>query len=498
MCNTANEKPALGFSLHEVLTYLKAQPLVYTSIDISYAPSQPLTAPVVLDLPANGIRLRFDGPEQTLRLIEVLEFSRTQLSYKNVDFVKVSEQHATSSVGPAFRHVYNTMGPTFPGEYLPPALSTNKSLGLYVLSYPGIAFSFPLQDAAWNSERDYVSLLSSNAALPAKSFAIFDGSSWQDVRDGLFHPRIHLASSPHRTKDHRAEDIELVKVCGNGILEMARRTSGQFRLLLGETTAQDLVTELGAPDAIYYKNDRRLSIHRTRRQSNQEHQRIEPSLGIDNESTDSDRSSTHNSSDSSEEEGNMTKVTEKRRSLPAECFYNYFHHGFDIFISYPKIPSPAFPSSVSYDQERPRTRDADHLVATKIHLHGNVPGSYPFNRYRRIRWAIDTGDPVEDAAPLNSETPFRSLSESLQQKWKAIHNEDLSLEKPMVFNRDWGDSPGSSCELLGGWEEHADKTKGGSGFNTGTLGAGTTQLYGFPGLVFEVLKNDFVNCLTVY
>ncbi len=57
-----------------------------------------------------------------------------------------------------------------------------------------------------------------------------------------------------------------------------------------------------------------------------------------------------------------------------------------------------------------------------------------------------------------------------------------------------GDSPGSSCELLGGWEESG---------GTNALGAerkedSTTTLYGFPGLVFEVLKNGYVSAVTVY
>jgi hypothetical protein len=70
----------------------------------------------------------------------------------------------------------------------------------------------------------------------------------------------------------------------------------------------------------------------------------------------------------------------------------------------------------------------------------------------------------------------------------------------MVLNRDfWGDSPGSSCELLGSWEDSTNAQKKGMESNAkGGPGAGNTKLYGFPGLLFEVLKNDVVSCLTVY
>lgn len=504
--SSTNGGAALGSSLHETLTRLKAQPLVYPSIDISYTPSKPLTAPVILDLPANGLRLRFDGPEQTLRLIEVVDFAHTQLSYKDVDFAKLPESPTAAAVGPAFRHVYNMMGPTFPGEYLPPISSFDKTVGLYVLSYPGIAFSFPFQCSAWNPKRDHVSLLSSSAASPAKSLAIFEGSSWHDVRRGLFDPKIlnTNTSSPNRLKDHRADDVEHVNIYGNGKLEMLRRLSPPFRLLLGETTAQDLVAELGPPDAIYYKNDRRMSIHQTRTESQQQEHRRQISPAIEDDLTDGDHSSLHNTEDDSDEESDGFKLTNGDGNLSPECFYNYFHHGFDVFISYPRVSSPPFPLSISDEDERLQIGDTDHLVATKLIMHGNVPGSYPFNRYRRVRWTIDTKGSENGAVALNSETPFRVLSQSLQKIWKghAVSNSERLSDKAKkeiwVINRGWGDSPGDSCELLGGWEEHTDFAKKRSSGNGEGPGSGTTELVGFPGLVFEVLTNDAVSCLTIY
>ncbi|KAI4122392.1 MAG: hypothetical protein LQ347_006512, partial [Umbilicaria vellea] len=223
----------------------------------------------------NGIRLRFDGPDQRLRLIEVLDFTKTPLSYKNMDVVKLPE-HAPSvapghilheSTGPAFRHIYHRLiGPTFPGEYVPPPAGEGASEGTYILSYPGIAFSFPLQDSAWSPKIDFVSLLSSSAASPARSLAIFNGSSWQEARPSLFtrvplNPRSLALSG--RGRESIPDEIELVEVYGNGRTDMTRRSSPLFRMTLGQTTPQDLVAELGPPDAIYRKNDRRLSIHKT-------------------------------------------------------------------------------------------------------------------------------------------------------------------------------------------------------------------------------------------
>lgn len=75
----------------------------------------------------------------------------------------------------------------------------------------------------------------------------------------------------------------------------------------------------------------------------------------------------------------------------------------------------------------------------------------------------------------------------------------------MVLNRGWGDSPGSSCELLGGWEDSlgGKRNDDGHGGNGGggldeENGLGNTTLFGFPGLIFEVLKNGAVSGLTVF
>ncbi len=507
---------ALGASLHDILTRLKAHPHVYPRIDVSYSPSEPLKAPVVLNLTPNGVRLRFDGPDQRLRLIEVFDFTKTQLSYKGIDLIKLPE--ITTGVttgppaqptGPAFRHVYNKLiGPTFPGEYVPPPTGGSEpQTGLYVLSYPGIAFTFQLQHSAWSPNIDFVSLLSSTAASSTKSLAIFNGPSWQEVRRDLLvqacpNPRSIALSG--RGKELRPDEIDLVKICGSGRIEMIRRSSASFWILLGETTPQDLVAELGPPDAIYRKNDRRLSIHKSPRRDRRSYQRTSGSSpGNYDETTDTDQSSTNTATDESDADDEPISTDDKSGTQSAECFYNYFHHGFDVFISHPAEPSSPFPPSKPHIEWTYGPKGMEHLVATKVLLHANVPGSYPFNRYRRSRWVIDTQAPGESDTTLSSETPFSVLSQALKRIWHdsyASEHEEQSLQRGMVLNRGWGDSPGSSCELLGGWEESAETQRKGAGSNSfsGGPGFGNTELFGFPGLVFEVLKNDTVSCLTVY
>ena len=506
----------MGASLHDVLTRLKAQPHIYHAIDISYSPSEPLTHPVILDLPQNGLRLRFDGPDQRLRLIEVLDFTKTLLTYDKIDLVKLPEKASPIAdhvpaihTGPAFRHVYDRMfGPTFPGEYVPSPPTSTTSDGLYVLSYPGIAFNFPLRDSERfpDRDKDFVSLLSDHAAA-ATSMALFEGQSWQKARQDLMtrpctNPRSLALSG--RGKELRPAEIEMVIVRGNGRLDLERRNSPTFQIELNRTTPQDLVAELGPPDAIHRKFDRRLSIHKTHNQHRNTSRAFPNNFSTNNEdTTDTDHSSTQSiTEESDQDDEDLQMVGNTNIDSPAECFYNYFHHGFDIFISNPTFQPSSIPHVNKLVNDQVNVGSANQLVVTKMLLHANVPGSYPFNRYRRSRWAIHLQDFANDAA-LNSETLFTKLSASLQRVWRddfARRTSEDSVKNAMVLNRDWGDSPGSSCEFLGNWEEssqtqekgfHKSEISGGPGF-------GNTKLYGFPELLFEVLKNDVISCLTVY
>ena len=149
-------------------------------------------------------------------------------------------------------------------------------------------------------------------------------------------------------------------------------------------------------------------------------------------------------------------------------------------MTYPTPPSPS-----------------SQLVVTKIILHGNVPGSYPFNRHRRSRWTINLnahGDSV------SSETLYDEISQRLREVWKGSYAnaaEERALQRPMVLNRGWGDSPESSVEFLGGWEESTGRGQR-AGPDSQDGGLGNTELFGFPGLLFEVMKNGAVSCLTIY
>jgi isoleucyl-tRNA synthetase len=510
----ADKKIVLGASLHSVLTRLQAQIDVFPIVDLAYDAEYPIQKPVVVSVPASGMRFRFDGPDQRLRLIEVIDFSLLDITYKGSDVVKSTAStdetrtSQASQTGPTFRHVYHKLfGPTFPGEYIPPRTASVSKAGTYVLSYPGVAFSFPLGDSTWSPKIDFVSLLSSSAASSAISMAIFSGTSWPEARKTLFVQSglpSRVPASPTRTKEPLMDEVELVKIHGEGRVEMIRRYGPPFWITLSRTSPQDLVAELGPPGSIYRKNDRRISIHQIRSHSASRSRSAKRGDGTGS-SIESDRSSSHATTDESGDDDE--NVAGDSSGVPsAECFYNYFHLGFDVFISYPTTSSPRSPTMPMKSPKQAvlntsTSQSLSSLTATKLILHGNVPGSYPFNRHRRSRWTLEHVPLPQSPSPLTSEMSFQSTSKRLTEVWASSYRskeDERRSQRGMVLNRGWGDSPGSSCELLGGWEESAEEPRKEKSTSDNQAGPGNTQIFGFPGLIFEVLENDAIGSLTVY
>jgi len=516
----------LGASLHDVLTRLKAEPQRFSKLELMYDPVDPVRKPVVVGLPANGLRLQFDGPEQRLRLIEVIDFTKNHIflkpaNEKERDLVRPASTDASASSppGPTFRHIYHRfLGPTYDGEFIPGP--DGKPDGIYVLSYPGVAFNFPMKKSEYAPSKDVVSLLSSSA-IPT-GMAVFSGDSWAQAREVLWTevlPSLKTFAPLVKGKESWPDEVSLVNIYGGGKLQVFRKwTDSHFWIMLGHTTPQDLITELGPPDAIYRKNDQRMYIHKLRAASNTQGRPNGNDLMAkrqrqDDGSMDTDQSSTNTGSDDYESNDEVIEDDDELGNVSGECFYNYFFLGFDILVSTPTAASQPPPSQDPGSVPEPLVTSAhkDRLVATKVILHSNVPGSYPFNRHRRCRWQIPYLTPSSTSpqdAVIDSETPFTEVEERLREAWKSIYSSEADArqkQRGMVLNRGWGDSPGSSIELLGSWEDSrntggvtAQSTMPGPGRKLDCGENSTTTLYGFPGLVFEVLKNGTVSALTVF
>ncbi|KAK4545491.1 hypothetical protein LTR36_002841 [Oleoguttula mirabilis] len=475
---------ALGASIHEVLSIVKDDKEQYPAIDLHYSQTEPLSTPVVVSLPGNGIRLRFDGADQRLRLIEVTDLRTIKLAYKGSELVKTHEDSPATS-GPAFKRVYSLFGPSYPGEYLAP--KNRSPTGTYVLSWPGVAFTFPLLHSAWSKEKDHVSLLGSHVASPATHMALFEGKSWPEARRDLFlkppaGPRLSVLAS--RSKDSLPAELEEARVLGDGRIELLRSQAPAFCITLNETTPQDLVTEIGPPDAVHRREEQAATpdpgVHRRTGSTSRPISNGRAHPGSQPSSYSSTGTDTF---DADFDSGDAEEDPTERASR--EKFWCYFSHGLDILIGPPSDTT----SASNTGPTRTPLSTSPHLVVLKVIIHGNVPGSYAFNRHRRLRWNI-----VIPTHTLQSEQHFdHDMKPALLSAFTGVWP-DSEMGKGKVVNRTWGGSgPSDSSYFLPDEDEDIVADGGGS-----EQWLGNTKLFAFPGLVFEVLENGAVSGLTVY
>lgn len=468
----------LGASLQHVLSTIKDFKDQFPIIDLHISQSLPLDTPIVVKLPRNGIRLRFDGADQRLRLIEVLDFGKLKVAYKGSELAKKQEDGCVAS----FKRIYQLFGASYPGEYIPPKSGRQ---GTYVLSWPGIAFNFALLHSAWAPDKDHVALLGSHAASEASNMAIYEGNSWPDARTHLFAktpsgPRMPAVASQPR--DMLPAEIEQAYIEGPALISLVRRPpASPFRITLGQTTPQDLLTELGPPDATHSRDTLSLSDELT--SARPRSHSISLSNGKPHATPPSSYSSTGTDTfDTDFDSGDADDDNAERAGR--ETFWCYFGHGMDILVGPPsekKAPDhrdfPATPLSAS-----------SHLVVLKVVIHGNVPGSYAFNRHRRLRWMIQLQG---TSSPLGgSEHSFEDIKADLMQAFHGVWPES-EMGRGKVVNRTWGADTSDSSFFLPDAEK--DLVDGGGSEQW----LGNTKLYSFPGLTFEVLSNSAIAALTV-
>ena len=460
----------------------------YPIIDLHHSHTEPLARSAIITLPENGMRLHFDGPDQRLRLIEVMDFRKIKLAYKGSELVKTQEDTRASSA-PAFKRIYQIFKASYPGEYHPP--KNGAISGTYVLSWPGIAFRFPLEHSAWAAEKDHVSMLGSSAASPAEQMAVFEGSSWPEARKDLFvkvptAPRMSALSS--RPKDNLPAEVEHATVLGDGRIEFSRRSpSAPVSIVLSETTPQDLITELGPPDAVH-KRDVDTTIAPSEQPAHKRAGSMSRPLSNGRAYAGSQPSSYSSTGtdtfDTEFESGDADEDQADRAGR--ENFWCYFSHGIDILVGPPNEDAPVTQS----DSGQTPLGASPHLVVTKVILHSNVPGSYAFNRHRRLRWTISLPN-AQYANDLTSEALFDQLKPTLLRAFQGVWP-DSEMGRGKVVNRTWGADPSDSAFFLPDAGE--DLVEGGGSEQW----LGNTRLYTFPGLVFEVLENGAVSALTVY
>ncbi|GAK64091.1 UPF0183-domain-containing protein [Moesziomyces antarcticus] len=400
----------------------------------------------------------------------------------------------------------------------------------FLLTYPGLAFCFALKsDAPKAAEVDKLQ--------PVSSIHVFSGSDPDVPQDVLVAPSPDQGSSdagaPGRShkpgtlsptaalgdyaqlnseRDRAALDVEAIYV-GAPVLLQADITPGKsvalhfaktgasrtpsplpggggtgaaateapvgnvVELMLGVTTPQDALCDLGQPQRIFYKEDDRMRIHGGSTHRGAEGQTRGAAAGAregseNSTATDESFAASHDLDDSA-------------------FFYNYFDLGIDLLFSKQTMRMPSGAEvygAAALGQAR----------LEKVVCHTNVPGDALFQRYNRCPWRV-IRDVANKTANAKSEAAFSFEDHFDSTLSKGQDDRGMELDR------------GTSAELRGSGANqrrsmaalHAKSTAlDGSPERDGASGELlidlSTRLVGRDGMVIEVAKDGSMVGVVVF
>jgi hypothetical protein len=257
---------ALKASLYSTLSTLLHHRSTFPRLNTSFNSANPVSNPLFIELETNGVRLRFDGESQHLELIEVTEFGKLGFLYNDNTLrfptLTVSTNSFCSRASPpSFRSVSRIFGPTSAGELIP---ATPTLAACYILSWPGIAFKFPVpaNTPSTASDKDLLNLFhKSDPPCLATSLVIFDAGSWTEMRRRLSSKKRAKRKGPGGDD----ERVFVAEIIANERISLVFEGGRSVALVYGVFTAQDAITLIGPPDDLFTKSDTRLNIHTSSR-----------------------------------------------------------------------------------------------------------------------------------------------------------------------------------------------------------------------------------------
>ncbi|KAI8642069.1 hypothetical protein BD408DRAFT_387744 [Parasitella parasitica] len=468
----------LGSSLWDIIHFLSDKPQFFPSVELKYSQEHPLEFDFIVALTANGLNLRFDGSLQRLKSVECYDPSKVKLVYQSSDV-------SSSRTIPTFLLIYKSFGPTYPGEF-----DLNQSI--YTLKYPGLAFTFPIPTKHQNLYKSSTDLPLEfpDGTTPIASKVILYGNSntWQQATVpplAKFIAESNASSSTKYGKLGKREveyiiakptkgivlrfpahgstvdtDVSLDKSSATNSISSTKNgnvisSSSNVSIVhqnvsinLNSTTAQDILADLGKPSKTFYKEEDKMKIHSvtdTTMLSSKSSHPIESKSG-----------------DAPNTAGSDDKDKDSSLVQPTDYFFNYFHLGIDILI------------------------DGGLHICKKIVFHGNVPGHYDFQRYKRCPFHIvfpkNSNKKVDSASLLvdvddesentvTADMKITDIQERIPWETSNVIKDNTPQQKPVILTRGSSEQNPFGSTYLTGYDE---------------------------GVVMEVMKNGHVPTVVLF
>ncbi|RUS30816.1 hypothetical protein BC938DRAFT_478921 [Jimgerdemannia flammicorona] len=417
----------LGTSLWDIISVLRSQQRIIPSVEFKYSQEDPLTADLLLCLPANGLNLRFDPSSQRLKSIEIFDLSKTRLTYQGgeVRFVgpyqdniypvterfrpdlthlqlQQDDRHVCAGLQILWTHLPWRIRPDeehihvkLSGKYFyllvmffiirsatRPELATSHKFSGYIFHvyHPHETYAClrivirPTNPFQKHMAIELLPMEFPDGTTPVASHIyIFQGSQdWRAAVVPSLTKVVAEAASAGITGGGGAgtSSWDLSREVESVIAEPTKGVTIHFpstpkstlavsvQILLHTTTPQDLIADLGKPSRVFYKEEDKMRIHSVVSGNM-------PSPPSDQRGS-GDEDEDGGGADGGSAEGATERVDNEavEASQATDYFYNYFHFGIDVLF------------------------DGALHTCKKIVLHGNIPGHFDFQRYKRCPFRL--------------------------------------------------------------------------------------------------------------
>eukprot|EP01125_Pyxidicula_operculata_P014729 TRINITY_DN4940_c0_g1_i1.p1 TRINITY_DN4940_c0_g1~~TRINITY_DN4940_c0_g1_i1.p1 ORF type:complete len:339 (-),score=42.24 TRINITY_DN4940_c0_g1_i1:214-1230(-) len=220
----------LGATLNSTIQYIKDYRKDVSSkspVIIRFNVTDPMFMSLCLDITDLGVELRFNPVTQKLELIRVYNFQKQNFFYNGRQF------SGKESI-PSFPAIHDCFGPTLAGKY---SEDTNK----FELHYPGMIFVFDVP-SSYDSQSLKSGKLPEHSSVTLNCLFIFVPEEDENSK------------SYHIKSMSKCDDSEIVTV------NPSQGISIMNHLLRFGDSPQDVVTALGAPQHVTYKDETQLAI----------------------------------------------------------------------------------------------------------------------------------------------------------------------------------------------------------------------------------------------
>ncbi|XP_013112100.1 PHAF1 protein CG7083 [Stomoxys calcitrans] len=245
----------LGMHFSQAIAIIQSQVGIIKGVQVLYSDSNPLGVDIIINLPQDGLRLIFDPVNQRLKNIEVCNMKLVKLKYGGVYF-------NSPEVLPSIEQIEHSFGATHPGVY-------DAAKQLFALHFRGLSFYFPVDSKLHAGYAHGLgSLVFLSGASPVVSkMSLYAGSNVAENKT----PPLPLACYHRQLYLDTVTVLRSVLGCTKGLrLKLFTEGSGRSleprrqcftkEILFGDS-CQDVTTQLGAPNRIFFKSEDKMKIH---------------------------------------------------------------------------------------------------------------------------------------------------------------------------------------------------------------------------------------------